>query len=155
MGVKETARFQYERIVDSVAVGARNLHRPRKEGWLRTVRKALGMSGQQLARRLGVTRATALHAERAELDGAITIKKMEQMAEAMGCRFVYAVVPDKPIREMLSKRAYDKAMSLALRTSGHMALEDQALTDERFMFEVKSLQKDLLEKRQSSLWDDA
>ncbi len=35
-----------------------------QEGWVRTVRTALGMSGPQLARRLGVTKARISKVER-------------------------------------------------------------------------------------------
>ena len=58
------------------------------DGWIATIRKALGMSGAALARRLGVTRARVSQAERAEREGGITLKEMDEFAAAMGCRFV-------------------------------------------------------------------
>ena len=54
MSVKQAVREQYQAIVD-FASGS-NTDIP-AEGWIRTVRKALGMSGAQLAKRMGVTRA--------------------------------------------------------------------------------------------------
>jgi len=55
MSVKTVVRLQYQRLADSAASHS-SLRTP-PEGWLRTVRKALGMSGAQLAKKMGVTRA--------------------------------------------------------------------------------------------------
>ena len=66
-----------------------------KEGWVRTVRKTLGMSGAQLARRMNVTRALISNSEKSELSGSLTLKSITKMAEAMNCHFVYAIVPDE------------------------------------------------------------
>ena len=90
MSVKAIVQQQYKRIVDNAASHAALQTPP--EGWLRTVRKALGMSGAQLARKMGVTRARVAQAEHAELSGGATLKSMQAAAEAMGCRFVYAIV---------------------------------------------------------------
>ena len=90
MSIKTVARRQYQRIADD-AVGRQPSRPP--EGWLRTVRKALGMSGAQLARKMGITRSRVAQAEQAELSGGATLKSMQAAAEAIGCRFVYTVVP--------------------------------------------------------------
>ena len=68
-----------------------------KEGWLRTVRTALGMSGTQLAKKLGVTKARVSKAETDEPHGSVTLKTMQTMAEAMDCKFVYAIVPKQNV----------------------------------------------------------
>ncbi len=56
MVVKKIVISQYKGIVDRAAALIAGLKTP-PEGWLRTVRKALGMSVVQLAAKLGVTRA--------------------------------------------------------------------------------------------------
>ncbi|WP_127079953.1 mobile mystery protein A, partial [Rhodomicrobium lacus] len=98
MSIKRAVREQYQAIVDRAAGQTIGLRVP-PEGWLRTMRKALGMSGAQLGRRMGLTRARIAAAEHAELSGAITLKSMQAAAEAMGCRFVYAVVPQTTVEE--------------------------------------------------------
>src|ERR1700716_2933021 len=100
MSVKTVVQQQYQRIVDSAASCA-SLQTP-PEGWLRTVRKALGMSGAQLAKKMRVTRARIAQAEHAELNGGVTLKSMQAMAEAMGCRFVYAIVPPHHIEDIVT-----------------------------------------------------
>jgi predicted DNA-binding mobile mystery protein A len=153
MSIREIVIAQYQSLVNRAAVSARVLSVP-KEGWIRTVRKALGMSGAQLARRLGVTRALVSNTERAELSGSVTIKAMEQMARAMDCKFVYAIVPDGEIQDMISQRAREKALAIVERTNKHMALEAQTLSKEQIDFEIRRLQRELVNAMPSDLWND-
>ena len=153
MSINHIVHFQYQNIVDRARESTKGFNTP-KEGWLRTVRKALNMSGVQLAKRLGVTKASVSHAEKAELEGGITIKKMEQMAEGMGCRFVYFVIPEKPVIQMLSEQARIKAVGIVDKTSQHMALEGQTLSNEQLTFEVERMQQELLKEMPSDLWND-
>jgi predicted DNA-binding mobile mystery protein A len=118
MSIEKIVTAQYQSLVDRAALSARELSLP-KEGWIRTVRKALGMSGAQLTRRLGVTRALVSNTERAELSGRVTIKAMQQMAMAMDCRFVYAIVPTAAIHDMISQRAREKALDIVEKTNKH------------------------------------
>ncbi len=69
------------------------------EGWLKTLRLSLGMSGSQLALKLGVSKARVSRFEHDELTGSVTLKTMQSVAKAMNCRFVYAVVPEKKSRK--------------------------------------------------------
>ena len=153
MSINHIVQFQYQNIVDKARESIKDFRTP-KEGWLRTVRKALNMSGVQLARRLGVTKASVSHAEKAELEGGITIKKMEQMAEGMGCRFVYFVIPEKPVKQVLSDQARLKAVGLVDQTSQHMALEGQTLSNDQLTFEVERMQQELLKEMSSDLWNE-
>ncbi|MBT3204028.1 MAG: mobile mystery protein A [Gammaproteobacteria bacterium] len=153
MSIKTIVQVQYQDIVNRARESTRDYFVP-KEGWLRTVRKALNMSGVQLARRLRVTKASVSNAEKAELEGRITIKKMEHMAEGMGCKFVYFIVPEKPVNEILLEQAKKKAEAIVAQASNQMALEDQTLSNERLKFEVERLQYELLREMPSDLWDD-
>ena len=122
------------------------------EGWIRTARTALGMSGPQLAKRFGVTKARISKAEHDELSGSVTLKSMQAMAEAMGCRFVYAVIPELEVEEVIKKRAFEKARAQVKAASIHMALEAQSLSDEQLAFEVKRIAMDIVEKMPFDLW---
>lgn len=153
MSIKKIVTAQYQSLVDRAAVSARELSVP-KEGWVRTVRKALGMSGAQLARRLGVTRALVSNTERAELSGSVTIKAMQQMARAMDCQFVYTIVPAGEIQDMISQRAREKALAIVERANQHMALEAQTLSKEQIDFEIRRLEQELVNGLPSDLWND-
>jgi predicted DNA-binding mobile mystery protein A len=151
MSVKTVARLQYQRIADNAA----RLYPQRPpEGWLRTVRKALGMSGAQLAKRMGVTRSRVAQAEQAELNDGVTLKSMQAAAEAMGCRFVYAVVPEKRIQDVITAQARKKAAALVGVASTHMALESQALAGNKIAQEVDRLTRELAAQMPSDFWSD-
>lgn len=151
MSVKQTAREQYQAIVD-LASGS-NIDIP-AEGWIRTVRKALGMSGAQLAERLGVTRARVAQAEKSELEGGVTLKSMKATAEAMGCRFVYAFVPPHTIENVIITQARKKAHAIVGRAGNHMALEDQAISDSRTQHEITRLMNELIYEMPADFWQD-
>ncbi|WP_127077263.1 mobile mystery protein A [Rhodomicrobium lacus] len=153
MSIKRAVREQYQAIVDRAAGQTIGLRVP-PEGWLRTMRKALGMSGAQLGRRMGLTRARIAAAEHAELSGAITLKSMQAAAEAMGCRFVYAVVPQTTVEEAVGAQARKKALAIVHAASGHMALESQTLPDDRIARQVTRLAEDLSRAMPPDFWED-
>lgn len=154
MSVKRAVRQQYQTIVDRAASHATALRLP-PEGWLRTVRKALGMSGAQLARRMGVTRARIAKAEQAELSGSVTLKSLQAAANAMGCRFVYAIVPAQTtVENLIQAQARKKALALVGTASTHMALESQALPDAQIAQEIERVAREILHDMRSDFWDD-
>ncbi|MCJ9672469.1 MULTISPECIES: mobile mystery protein A [unclassified Neorhizobium] len=151
MGVKQTVRRQYQAIVDTAH--GNDIERP-AEGWIRTVRRALGMSGAQLAKKMGVTRSRIAQAEKAELDGGVTLKSMEAIAEAMGCRFVYAFVPPQTIENVIIAQARKKAQAIVGRAAKHMALEDQTVSHSLTQQEVARLMNELMYQMPSDFWED-
>lgn len=112
------------------------------------------MSGSQLAKRLGVTKGRISQVESAELSGSTTLKSMQNMAQAMNCRFVYAVIPEKEIESVIRDRALLKAKEQIKAASTQMALEAQALSDEQLAFEVDRLASEIIEKMPSDLWNE-
>ena len=124
------------------------------EGWLRTLRRALWMSGAQLAARLGVSKARVSKAELDELEGRVTLKSMQSMAEAMGCRFVYAIVPDEPVEGLVRQRALEKAGEQVKQAAVHMALEDQATSQQQLEYQVERVAHRIMEEMPAYLWND-
>ncbi|MET3906240.1 putative DNA-binding mobile mystery protein A [Bradyrhizobium sp. S3.3.6] len=154
MGVKTIVQQQYRNIVDSAAASAAGLKAP-PEGWLRTVRSALGMSGADVAKKMGVTRARVPAAERAELAGGVTLKSMQAAAEAMGCRFVYAIVPASGhVEDIITAQARKKAMAIVGTASTHMALENQKLPDDKIDQEVERLTREIAQEMPPNFWSD-
>jgi predicted DNA-binding mobile mystery protein A len=156
MNVKEAAARQYRTIVDRAAQSiGQQQPLSESEGWIATTRKALGMSAAQLARRLGVTRARISQAERAELSGGVTLKTMQAAAAAMGCRFVYAIVPiEGRAEDVIAAQARRKARALVAKASDHMALERQSLPDERNRAEAERIADELARTLPADFWAD-
>jgi transcriptional regulator with XRE-family HTH domain len=79
--------------------------------WLREMRQALGIPVAELAHRLEASRGWVYRAEADELQGWITLKALDEVAHAMGCRVVYGLVPyqDQPLQELAeSLKEYPK-----------------------------------------------
>ena len=153
MVVKSIISKQYRDKVNQAAVKANAIIWP-TEGWLCTARKALSMSAAQLARRLGVTRAQVSKTEKGELHGSVTLKTLQSMAKAMGCRFVYAIVPEGKVEDILAARAKEKARQRVEESHKHMALEDQTLSANQIKFEIARLQKEILQNPPADFWDN-
>ena len=73
------------------------------EGWIRAVRLQQNLQGKQLAKRMRVSPARISVLEKDERRGAVTLKMMQRAAEALDCRFVYALVP-KPTPQKAKPR---------------------------------------------------
>ncbi len=153
MSVKTIITRQYREKLNQAALKFQNFTLP-SEGWIRTARKALGMSAAQLARRLGKTRALVSNTEKAELDGRVTLKTMRSMAEAANCRFVYAFVPEESVETIIRQRAREKAKQRVMEASSHMALEQQTISQSQIEFEIERLAENILRERPGYLWDD-
>jgi predicted DNA-binding mobile mystery protein A len=156
MSVKETVHKQYIRLVDRAfdRLEAHQHGAPPAEGWIATLRKALGMSGAQLARRVGVSRAAIHQAEGNERDGVITMQQMRKLATAMGGEFVYVIVPSQHVGEVLRTRGRAKAEAIVRRASSHMALESQALSTAQNDSEIERIAEKLVRTMPSDFWDE-
>lgn len=117
--------------------------RPRS-GWIRAIRGALGMSQQALAARLGVSREAAAKLEKAELRGGITVAKLAQIAAALDCTLIYAVVPNTSLDNTVWVQARRVAANRLGYVATTMALEDQGISPERRAEHLESYARDLI-----------
>jgi len=128
------------------------LHRPAR-GWIREIRNALGISAAELARRLGVSRATVAQMERDETTGAITLRRLERAADALECSVGYALIPKRPLGEVVRTRAREVASRLIGQIDQTMALEAQATSEDERARAVDDLAADLV-RQGRRLWRD-
>jgi predicted DNA-binding mobile mystery protein A len=101
-----------------------------KNGYISEVRHALAMSATQLARRMDLAPSTVHDLEANERKGTITINSLEKCAAAMGCRLVYAIVPETSLEDLVDKQALKRATEIAQSVQRTMALEKQSVSDE-------------------------
>jgi predicted DNA-binding mobile mystery protein A len=131
----------------------RSLPRSRSSGgWLRAIRQALGMTTRQLAKAVGVTQAAVVDAERTEAKGNITLTTLQRYAAALGCELTYALVPKRPLQEVVEERAERIARDEVSRVKHSMALEDQSTGQEHLEREIAELRRKLMEGKRSRLW---
>jgi predicted DNA-binding mobile mystery protein A len=100
------------------------LVRPRS-GWVRAVRTGLGMSQEALGERLGINKSSVNKLERNEATGAISVAKLQEVAAALGCRLVYALVPDTTLDDIVQSRAREVAATQLGYVGTTSALEAQ------------------------------
>jgi predicted DNA-binding mobile mystery protein A len=127
--------------------------RPQK-GWVRAIRDALGMTAAQLGKRLGVSQPRISKLEQFEVEGNITLESLQRAAEALGCKLVYALVPERPLAETVRARAETIAAKRSRAIEHTMKLEDQAVTDSDAARELREARVEELLRRPSRLWDE-
>ena len=69
------------------------LARKPTNGLLRAVRLALRVPAAEIAGKMGISCTRVFDLERRELKNSATLRTMSRMAQAMGCKMVYGIVP--------------------------------------------------------------
>jgi len=123
-------------------------------GWIKAIREALGMTTVQLGRRLGVSQPRAVKIENTETKGSTTLESLERAANALDCRLVYALVPRKPLEELVAERAERLAKKRLKSTSHSMALEAQGVDTADEQEQLKRMIQSLIDKAGSELWEE-
>jgi predicted DNA-binding mobile mystery protein A len=124
------------------------------KGWVRAVRDALGMTTAQLAKRMNVTQPRIVELEKSEITGNLSLHSLQRAAEALGCRVVYALVPDRPLAEVVRSRVELIAEKQLSSVRHSMTLEDQAVQDKQAHKELRQqFIRELLHKP-ARLWDE-
>jgi predicted DNA-binding mobile mystery protein A len=96
------------------------------DGWVASVRQALGLTLGYIAQRLRVSRQAIQQLEKAEANDRITLGALRRAAEAMGCELVYALVPKAgSFSELAERPTRDRATRDVKSVMHTMMLEDQ------------------------------
>lgn len=123
-------------------------------GWIRTIRNALGMSLQQLGKKLSITRQSVQEMEQREQDETITLKSLKEVAKAMDMQLVYAFVPvDGTLEDLIERKATALARQIVMRTSNSMKLEDQQNSTERLEKAIQERANAIKNEMPKILWD--
>ena len=123
------------------------------DGWVRSIRKAIGMSVIQLAQRIGVTQQAISQFEANELDYSTTLRTLRRVAEAMDCKLIYAIVPNQgSLEDIVKKQAYKKAKKIVEPVNHSMLLEDQGVGN--LQEKISETAEELANEPNSKLWDE-
>lgn len=90
--------------------------------------------------------------EQAEADGAITLRSLHKLADALNCDLRYALVPRKPLAEILLDRAREVAKSNVDPVAHTMALEAQGVSEEHRRQQIESWTRRFLTGPRRELW---
>lgn len=120
-------------------------------GWIRAIREGLGMSSEQLAKRLGIRQPSVIALEQSEAKGTIELATLRRAAAALDCTLVYALVPNKPLETMVRDRARAVAKRRRQPIEHSMMLEDQAVSAEESEAQLDAFIREMNPRR---LWDE-
>lgn len=124
------------------------------KGWIHAIRQALGLTTTQLAQKVGVHQTRISRIEDDEIEGALTLRTMKEVASAMNCDFVYSIVPRQPIQTMLNEQAHKIAQKQLKYVLDNMALEGQTPTAASIDAERQRLIAELLAGNPKHLWEE-
>ncbi len=152
MSVSRAKQRQAESKINAAAQAALSLEKP-LGGWIATFQEAVGMSAPALADRLGISRNSIYSSIQNEQAGTISLNQLDKLAEAMGGRLVYAIIPrEGPVEAIAMTQARKKAKRVIQRTRAHMALEEQTegLRSEAEM--IEDLAAEMVRERPKGFW---
>lgn len=149
---KKLAREQLDETIKSFD-SLKAISSPRK-GWVRAIRDTLGMTGRQLAKRLGVNQQRVARIEQDEVLGKVTLNTMQNAAEAMDCVFIYGVVPRNSLEQIVRSQAEIVAKKRMARSNQLMRLEKQELSETAKAKAIQNLIDEIVETTPKTLWDE-
>ncbi len=123
---------------------------PPTQGWVRTLRDALGMTSGDLARRMGVHQSRVPAIERGEREQTIKLDTLARAADAMNCDLVYVLVPRTGLDEMVADQARRRAIKHLRNVTAHSRLEDQEVTSSDLEAQITDLAFEF--ERRRDLW---
>lgn len=118
------------------------------------LRSALGMTQNQLARRLGYE--SYVPVSKLEKEGSNpTVETLKKYAVALGCELSIRFAPKKPIEEIRSELAEKMARGIVKLSTGNAEMELQGPGSEAIEKAVKKLKHQILNSnKRSLLWED-
>lgn len=123
-------------------------------GWVKSVRSSIGMTLKQLAKKMHVSKQSIGQLEQREQEGAVTINKLREAAEALDMQLVYGFLHnDNSLEKIIEKRAKQIATEIVMKTSHNMKLEDQENSNERLQNAIKNRTNKIVDEMPSYLWD--
>ena len=124
------------------------------QGWVSTIRRALGMTSTQLAAHMGISRQSLEALETREVAGSATMEALRRAADALDCDLVYALVPRQDsLDAAVSAQARRVAERLVTRAGHTMALEDQNVPAGETEDQIVVVTRRLLAEWPRDLWD--
>ena len=121
-------------------------------GWIKAIREALGMTTAQLGQRIGLSQSRITELERAEGARNVTLHSLERAAEALECRLVYILVPNRSLEDRLTERAEEVAEAKLAAVDQTMRLESQGVANPKQRAAMKQQIITRLLARPSQLW---
>lgn len=123
------------------------------QGWVRTIRAALGMTQKQLGRRLSMTPQGVSELEKQETAGRITLDTQQRAAAELDCDLRYVLVPKTTLDDTVAQQAEKRATEKLRLVNAGQSLEGARLPSKRLSRTIEDLAAELKLERSRDLWD--
>ena len=125
-----------------------------QQGWIKTIREALGLSAAQLGKKAGVDQSRISRLENAEKNGDLKLSSLQKIAKSLNMKFVYGFVPEYTLEMMAREQAKRIARKRLKILDGTMRLEKQALSQEEQEKALDDMIEKILVDHPKDFWDE-
>ena len=116
------------------------------------LRSALGVSQNQLAKKMGTGQRAIVRLEKEEGDPQVSTLK--RIAESLNCELIIRFVPKMELEKFLKEKAKTKAEKLIKMSTVSANIELQKPSKNIIQSEINRLAEEILHKKRSSLWEE-
>ena len=139
-------RMREVRLLDSTVLP--------NEGWIYSIRNALGMSLRQLGKRMNITAQSVKEIEIREKKGTVSLAVLRQVGACLDMKLVYCFIPKAgSLEQLIENRATELATEIVRRTSASMILEDQENTETRLRKSILEKTAEIKQEMPKYLWE--
>ncbi len=122
-------------------------------GWINAIRTTLGISLDQLGKKLSITKQSMKEIEQREAEGSVTLNRLKEVAKALDMELVYGFVPkDGSLEALLERKSIEVATEIVMRTSQTMKLEGQEVSGKRKVKAIRELADELKNQVSKQIW---
>jgi predicted DNA-binding mobile mystery protein A len=152
MNTKKLQLQQLDEKLKAFSIPARISQPP--IGWIKAIRTTLGISLDQLGKKLSITKQSMKEIEQREVEGSVTLNRLMEVAKALDMELVYGFVPkDGSLEALLERKSIEVATEIVMRTSQTMKLEGQEISEKRKVKNIRELADELKNKVSKKIWD--
>jgi predicted DNA-binding mobile mystery protein A len=112
------------------------------------------MTAKQLSNRLRVSQPAVSQYEKNEVSGSITLTTLRNVADALECELVYALLPKRGLEETREAQARRVAERVVRSVAHSMNLERQIVSEEEVQQQIKDLVRQILDEKPRGLWNE-
>ena len=123
-----------------------------RHGWIKMIRKALGMTTTELGERTDLDQSRISRIESAEPTGDIKVSTLEKIAEGLDMKFVYGFVSKQSLQEKVREQARKIAEQRLKRVNHSMKLEKQALDQYEYNQALDELIDRIMIEQPKNFW---
>ena len=150
---RKVVREQLDKKLDSLKAFASS-GMP-EQGWIKTVREALGLSARQLGDKAGIDQSRVSRLENAEKDGSLKLSSLQKIAKGLNMRFVYGFMSEDTLEQVVRAQAKKIALKRLKRLNDTMRLEKQELSAEEQKKTLEDMVEKILIDQPKDLWDES